>query len=770
MQTMRRGFISSRWKPIGSIVKLRGPNSGRLSRREKIVSPIAFQAKLLEHQFREILLSKTYDYQFLPNFIMDVALALLNTSKGQIKYDKFWVQEGRTKEVLDEISKFSTKVSLAISPKILDRITAEVKEEFRENESNEQKDDSIVTSPKVGKPKGASKITDAYFYEQQSEMELPILEYETERLQFMQDIFNSKKQEFDNYSCELQQMTNQEYILLKRKNELDAKIRASDLEKIEKAILEEARKKEMRQREQYESHVKKLSAKVHEAEMKQKKAEEELRKKEQEQAELKVQLINCQKEAQSSIVKSVEKLNSCDYRDYLRVPQKDRMDQMAKVLQFINNYVEKSETKELAIEDILNANLQVKEAYEISQDIVNDIESAKSKALRNHEKVTNFSFKESSMPVKSNSVTAVNLPSPVKRSDSPGLKSSNCKGNENDLKMMADTAVIDKSKDDKEKELLSQYIATDAIEDHLEVMNNFKRVEGIFQPFKADPRNKKYRFELQKAINVPINSLSSNSGSQIKAKINRLLNILSGKIPELKSNDVNNDLTAYNFCLYLMAKQFVEQGDTQISAQHSTAFPIAMAILGVWCKKPDFGSLILGHFYSRCPYLVPFYPPKQEGQSEFEYYSILGYQVDDEGNIEEKYKFLNRISGYVRLYAAIIVSPLPPDVKSPHPHGLTWGWKWLSRILNLEPRPDITATVLYDFLDVAGHSLQKVYGKQFKKIIHILIKDFFQKIKQVTPGGTGGPIERLENFLQQTATKGYISPPSGFLEPNFWNR
>ncbi|GFR19635.1 nucleoporin GLE1 [Trichonephila clavata] len=698
---------------------------------------------------------------------MDVGLALQNTSKGQIKYDKFWVQEGRTKEVLDDISKFSTRVSLAISPKILDRIAVEVENDLKVNESNGVKNDAVTSLPKASKLKGASKITDAYFYEQQSEMELPILEYEVERLQFMQDVFNSKKQEFDNHSCELQQMTNQEYIMLKRKNELDAKIRTSNLERIEKAILEEARQKEMQQREQYESHVKKLSAKVQEAEMKQKKAEEELRKKEQEQAELKVQLINCQKEAQNSVTKSAEKLLSCDYQDFLRIPPKDRMDQMTKVLQSINNCVEKSETKDLTIEDILNVNLQVKEVYEIFQDIINDIESAKSKALRNHEKVKNFSFKESSTPVKINDTVTAVLSSPVKTLDSAGHKT---KGFESEAKIMADTTVVDKSKNDKEKELLSQFIAPDAIDDHLKIMENLNHVEGIFQPFKADPRNKKYRFELQKAINVPINSLSSNSGSQIKAKINRLLNILSGKIPELKRSDMNNDSAAYSFCLYLMAKQFVEQGDTQISAQHSTAFPIAMAIVGVWCKKPDFGSLILGHFYSRCPYLVPFYPPKQEGQSESEYYSILGYHIDDEGNVEEKYKFLNRISGYVRLYAAIIVSPLHPDVKSPHPHGLAWGWKWLSRMLNLEPRPDITATVLYDFLDVTGHSLQKVYGNQFKKIIHILIKDFFQKIKQVTPGGSGGPVERLENFLQQTAKKGYISPPNGFLDPNFWNR
>ncbi|CAL1268841.1 unnamed protein product [Larinioides sclopetarius] len=696
---------------------------------------------------------------------MDVSLALKNSSKGQLKYDRYWAQEGRTKGTLDEISKKTTNITLCISPKTLSLITSEICDEEKSNE-RVVKEDIPVTSPKANKQKSASEISDCYFYERQSEMELPILEFEAAKLQYMLDVFNSKKQKYDNHSSELLQRTNQDYKLLKRKSELDAKRRVADLEKVEQLTLEEARQKERLQRERYETHAKKLSAKVIEAEMKQKKAVEEMKKRAKDQTELKVQLNNCQKEAENSIAKSIEKLASFEHQDYLRIPQKDRLNQMAKVLQSIKAYTEKAKTEELLIDDILNANLNVKEAYEIYQDIVNDMESAKSNAIKSHEKATSFSFKETSLPGKANNHAAVaNSQTQDCTTDS---KSSEANKDENGLKMLAD--VDEKPKNDKEKEVLSQFIAPDAIEDHLKIKEKLEHVEGVIQPFKADTRNKKYRFELQKSINVTINSLSSNSGSQIKAKINRLLSILSGKIPESYRREMSNDSVEYNFCSYLMAKQFVEQGDTQISAQHSAAFPFAMAILGIWSRKPEVGSLILGHFYSLCPYLVPFYPPRQEGMSDSEYLSILGYYIDDEGVVEEKYKFLNRMSGYVRLYAAIIVAPLPADVKDAHPHGLAWGWRWLSRILNLEPRPDITATVLYDFLDVTGHSLQKVYGKQFKKIIHILCKDFFPKIKQVTPGGSGGPVERLETFLQNTAKKGYISPPDGFLDVNFWNR
>ena len=35
-----------------------------------------------------------------------------------------------------------------------------------------------------------------------------------------------------------------------------------------------------------------------------------------------------------------------------------------------------------------------------------------------------------------------------------------------------------------------------------------------------------------------------------------------------------------------------------------------------------------------------------------------------------------------------------------HPHGVEKGWMFIARLLNLEPQPDITATTLFDFLEV----------------------------------------------------------------------
>ena len=55
------------------------------------------------------------------------------------------------------------------------------------------------------------------------------------------------------------------------------------------------------------------------------------------------------------------------------------------------------------------------------------------------------------------------------------------------------------------------------------------------------------------------------------------------------------------------------------------------------------------------------------------------------------------MSGIVRLYAAFLQTPTKPH---PHPHGLEHGWAWLARVLNMEPHPSLTATAVYDMLEV----------------------------------------------------------------------
>nr|XP_006824334.1 PREDICTED: nucleoporin GLE1-like [Saccoglossus kowalevskii] len=126
------------------------------------------------------------------------------------------------------------------------------------------------------------------------------------------------------------------------------------------------------------------------------------------------------------------------------------------------------------------------------------------------------------------------------------------------------------------------------------------------------------------------------------------------------------------------------------------------------------------------------------------------------------------MTGICRLYAAILQQPSPKEPRHPHPHGLDNGWKWFSRIMNLEPRNDITATLIYDMLQVCGHKVTSLYRKQFIKILGILIKDFYPLIEKVTIPGSGGSVSRLKTFLETCFKNNAVPPPKGTLPSNLW--
>ena len=76
---------------------------------------------------------------------------------------------------------------------------------------------------------------------------------------------------------------------------------------------------------------------------------------------------------------------------------------------------------------------------------------------------------------------------------------------------------------------------------------------------------------------------------------------------------------------------------------------------------------------------------------------LLGFKVSSDGQMESEDNYLKRMSGMVRLYAAILQTPTEPQ---PHPHGLEHGWAWFARILNMEPHPTLSSSAIYDMLEV----------------------------------------------------------------------
>ncbi|NXC44793.1 GLE1 protein, partial [Penelope pileata] len=259
-------------------------------------------------------------------------------------------------------------------------------------------------------------------------------------------------------------------------------------------------------------------------------------------------------------------------------------------------------------------------------------------------------------------------------------------------------------------------------------------------------------------------------GSQLKEIFDKINNLLSGKPVQSggRTVSVTQHSQGLDFVYYKLAEKFVSQGEEEVASHHEAAFPIAVVASGIWEIHPRVGDLFLAHLHKKCPYAVPFYPAFKEGTSMEEYQRMLGYQVKD-SKVEEQDHFLKRMSGMIRLYAALIQLRWPYGNRlGMHPHGLNNGWRWFAQILNMEPLADVTATLLFDFLEVCGNALMKQYQVQFWKIILLIHEDYIPRIQAITSSGQMGSLMRFKQFVEECLQKKEIPLPKGFLQPSFW--
>ncbi|KAM6169428.1 mRNA export factor GLE1 isoform 2-T2 [Rhynchocyon petersi] len=285
-----------------------------------------------------------------------------------------------------------------------------------------------------------------------------------------------------------------------------------------------------------------------------------------------------------------------------------------------------------------------------------------------------------------------------------------------------------------------------------------------------DSQTKKIKMDLQKAATIPVSQISTIAGSKLKEIFDKIHSLLSGKPVQSAGHSVSVTLNpqALDFVQYKLAEKFVKQGEEEVASHHEAAFPIAVVASGIWELHPRVGDLILAHLHKKCPYSVPFYPPFKEGMALEDYQRMLGYQVKD-SKVEQQDNFLKRMSGMIRLYAAIIQLRWPyGNRQDTHPHGLNHGWCWLAQILNMEPLSDVTATLLYDFLEVCGNALMKQYQVQFWKMLLLIKDDYFPRIEAITSSGQKGSFIRLKQFLEKCLQRKEIPLPKGFLTSSFW--
>ncbi|XP_055855014.1 mRNA export factor Gle1 [Episyrphus balteatus] len=315
-------------------------------------------------------------------------------------------------------------------------------------------------------------------------------------------------------------------------------------------------------------------------------------------------------------------------------------------------------------------------------------------------------------------------------------------------------------------EASSQFVSKERFEFYTQINKFYQEKVEKVKPLQSDDNMKKYRFACQKAINIPVNAISAVSSQHLQDKFEKLYSFMNGN--PVKTTDgqisINDHPLGRDFCILLMAKKFVSQGDTAVSSNPQAAFPVATVIVSLWKLFPDFGNLFLAYTFKESPFLVPYFIPQKRGQSIEEYSKLLGYRIVD-GAIESQEMFLKRQLGIARLYSAVMMTPGRRADGNQHPYGIEHAWIWLSNFIALHPLPDICATLMLEFLTNAGADMLATFGKQFRKLLLVIQQQYFPKLSAVDEGG---PKARLEIILGKILMEGQIPKPQGIIPPNFW--
>eukprot|EP01102_Stenamoeba_stenopodia_P008624 TRINITY_DN2505_c0_g1_i1.p1 TRINITY_DN2505_c0_g1~~TRINITY_DN2505_c0_g1_i1.p1 ORF type:complete len:585 (-),score=164.52 TRINITY_DN2505_c0_g1_i1:1597-3351(-) len=255
----------------------------------------------------------------------------------------------------------------------------------------------------------------------------------------------------------------------------------------------------------------------------------------------------------------------------------------------------------------------------------------------------------------------------------------------------------------------------DDVTRRLEVLDRIGKVAETFV-------DKKMKMSFQGRINTIINQLSMDRAHTID-RIGALKQIFAEAA-------ANPNQAVYCFCLKHFATKIVNQENVE-SAPH-TAFPIAFVMVALSNHIADIADLIVATFYTRCPYTIPSYK--------------ISKDVKDEQ--ESREAFYSRMTGFMILFAAFIQTP-PIDGK--HPYPLSYGWRWLSRILNNAPKA-ITATLLLPFVKIAGYELERRYGRQFQKLLGYIVKDYEPRM-QTTDSPKSSTVQ-LRLFIEKYISRG----------------
>ncbi|WWC86751.1 uncharacterized protein L201_001629 [Kwoniella dendrophila CBS 6074] len=262
----------------------------------------------------------------------------------------------------------------------------------------------------------------------------------------------------------------------------------------------------------------------------------------------------------------------------------------------------------------------------------------------------------------------------------------------------------------------------------------------IIEPVKND---RAIRTALKQGMRLMTRFLGQVTNDQkvIVRVTNDLHAILSEQLPSPPSAStpisLNDDISkAYEYLLSHLSKALIKQAESEVNAKADAAFPLARIVLGLLLRgHAALGEVVFARFVKKCPWVIPYYPARQNGQSREEYEKSTG-----RGSDESVAEYISRMAGTCTLYFAILQTPLAsliPTVSTspPTPTQLETliipelrfpsAWTWLALALR-DPLPSYPpiAHLVSTWIDITGHEAVRVYGNgQMGKIWEVIERE-----------------------------------------------
>lgn len=97
------------------------------------------------------------------------------------------------------------------------------------------------------------------------------------------------------------------------------------------------------------------------------------------------------------------------------------------------------------------------------------------------------------------------------------------------------------------------------IEQYNRLMLYLDEYKAAIHPLIIDPNLKKFRFNCQKAVNIPVNSIAATSSEHLRDKFDKITQLLAGN--QIYSGDIRFSAAEHplgiQYCTLLLAKKFI---------------------------------------------------------------------------------------------------------------------------------------------------------------------------------------------------------------------